>query len=81
MWQVCPLCNGFGIDPTVNFEDELPVCAVCNGKKIISESTGLPPEFNHYDSTLKADLKPIYKGCNNIGCECNGSCAEIIGYK
>jgi DnaJ-class molecular chaperone len=37
MWQACPICKGNGL----TLRDE--TCTVCNGKKIISELTGLPP--------------------------------------
>ena len=35
-YQICPLCKGEG-----KINDN--TCTVCKGKKIISESTGLPP--------------------------------------
>lgn len=56
MWQVCPLCKGEGYlshplsDTDMGFMQGSQfrfsndtVCTVCNGKKIISEITGLPP--------------------------------------
>lgn len=59
-WQVCPLCNGEGFIHNklsdhdmgffapgggVRFTKDFD-CTVCNGKKIISEVTGLPPHSN-----------------------------------
>ena len=40
-WQICPICNGSGIGQSE--ATLMPVCNVCNGKKIISTTTGLPP--------------------------------------
>ena len=43
MWQKCPICNGTGKynNPlTMNTQDN---CRTCNGKGIISQITGLPP--------------------------------------
>ena len=37
MWQKCSICNGSGK------EDPISDCRVCNGERIISELTGLPP--------------------------------------
>ena len=39
MWQKCPICNGTGKDP--QYLDKY--CTVCQGARIISELTGLPP--------------------------------------
>lgn len=39
MWQKCPICNGEGCDTLTS-----TICSVCNGMKIISTVTGLPPE-------------------------------------
>lgn len=42
MWQKCPICNGVG----GVFSRMLQIneaCSTCNGTKIISELTGLPP--------------------------------------
>ena len=41
MWQKCPICNGTGNDPRFN-----STCSTCNGTKIISELTGLPPSHS-----------------------------------
>lgn len=48
VWQLCPKCLGEG--NLVSFTHDLsfsstalPLCDVCNGKKIISSITGLPP--------------------------------------
>lgn len=44
MWQTCPICSGVGtqLPKYTNYTAEK--CDVCNGKKIISELTGLPPK-------------------------------------
>ena len=52
-YQKCPTCGGTGkevIIPEINYtvgdfpnNFQLKVCSVCNGYKIISELTGLPP--------------------------------------
>lgn len=44
-WQRCPICNGTGIDPNpgLGSSNACPVCPTCEGKRIISELTGLPP--------------------------------------
>lgn len=48
IWQLCPKCNGAGIVYT-EWTGSGPFsttceCDVCNGKKIISVITGLPPQ-------------------------------------
>jgi DnaJ-class molecular chaperone len=48
MWEVCPLCKGQGYEDIVISHEGIsqPVmkfCTVCNGRKIISTTTGLPP--------------------------------------
>lgn len=52
MWQKCPICNGTGkqenFDTTSNFSH----CKTCSGKGIISELTGLPPDYSNI-STVK----------------------------
>jgi len=42
-WQVCPLCNGTGIQPAPVIYNTPDICTICKGKKIISIATGLPP--------------------------------------
>ena len=49
MWKKCPICNGTGKDPQCLDKH----CTVCNGYKIISELTGLPPVTK--DSLKKID--------------------------
>lgn len=52
-WEVCPLCKGNGSikDTNVNYNSTSStyinevVCSVCNGKKIISTLTGMPPNI------------------------------------
>lgn len=50
MWQKCPICAGSGVehydqDYTSTAIKFPTTCSVCKGKKIISEITGLPPEW------------------------------------
>jgi DnaJ-class molecular chaperone len=53
-WQLCPKCNGDGDlyrynSPPFISTNCRPICDVCNGKKIISIDTGLPPSGNITD--------------------------------
>jgi DnaJ-class molecular chaperone len=43
MWQKCPVCNGTGKVSDTLSNSTSATCTVCQGKKIISELTGLPP--------------------------------------
>jgi len=43
MWQKCPICNGSGKIHDTLSSSSSGICSVCNGTKIISELTGLPP--------------------------------------
>jgi hypothetical protein len=43
MWQQCPQCKGSGLEPIIGTYSNIPICTVCNGAKIISQLTGLPP--------------------------------------
>lgn len=54
-WQLCPLCDGSGIDRSVVLSSAIPVCGVCQGKKIISELTGLPPIYSPINSNSTQD--------------------------
>lgn len=43
-WQQCPVCYGRGkYEDYVLGSSVMHTCNVCNGKKIISIKTGLPP--------------------------------------
>ena len=45
LWQCCPKCAGEGIVSTKGLSSATTEkCDVCNGKKIISKITGLPPQ-------------------------------------
>ena len=48
MYQKCPLCLGF---------PQYPKCSVCDGAKIISSVTGLPPKKEQNEN-----YKPINTG-------------------
>jgi len=43
MWQVCPVCNGKGIDEVTPVTNGIYPCPVCKGKRIISIIDGKPP--------------------------------------
>lgn len=43
-WQRCPICEGTGIYQGQGTFSEIPTCPTCNGKRIISTLTGLPPQ-------------------------------------
>ena len=43
MWQKCPICNGTGNSYNNMTMNTSSTCKTCNGKGIISEITGLPP--------------------------------------
>ena len=45
MWQKCPICNGTGKIHNTSLLASFDVCSTCNGTKIISELTGLPPQY------------------------------------
>lgn len=58
IWQNCPHCNGTGNELGVNFGPYFPpICTVCNGAKIISQITGLPP--NSHTRRQGTDWEPI----------------------
>jgi DnaJ-class molecular chaperone len=44
-YQTCPICNGTGTYYPVGYSDAQP-CPTCNGKRIINEITGKPPDDN-----------------------------------
>ncbi len=45
MWQKCPICNGTGRTHNTLSSLSFEICSTCNGKKIISELNGLPPNY------------------------------------
>lgn len=45
MWQKCPVCNGSGKTYNTTLSSTYSICTTCNGTKIISEITGLPPNI------------------------------------
>lgn len=42
-WQKCPVCNGTGKNNEF-YSLRNEHCPTCNGQRIISEATGLPPK-------------------------------------
>ena len=61
MWQICPICNGTGRVPQDGFTSACyQTCTVCNGYKIISELTGLPPTtVSGFHQMLSPELKNL----------------------
>lgn len=56
MYQKCPICNGTGKDP--QYLDKY--CTVCQGARIISELTGLPPvKTSGFHKILDPELKNL----------------------
>ena len=51
MYQVCPICKGTG--KAGHSWPNSPVCDVCNGQKIISSLTGMPPNPNAPETQWK----------------------------
>lgn len=44
MWQKCPICNGEGkISNTGTSSSTFQTCPTCQGNRIISKVSGLPP--------------------------------------
>lgn len=60
-WQRCPICNGIGQVENYGSSSLFSVCTTCEGKKIISEITGLPPV---YESTQPSTQKTDKDGFN-----------------
>lgn len=48
MYQKCPVCNGTGV--AMNVRGNTIACSVCQGKKIISQLNGLPPNSKDVNS-------------------------------
>jgi len=44
-YQKCPICNGSGQSTTFSGTSINTVCPTCKGRRIINESTGLPPDI------------------------------------
>jgi hypothetical protein len=47
-FQKCPICNGTGKLSDTLSSSSYRVCDTCNGKKIINDFTGLPPNNKQY---------------------------------
>lgn len=62
-FQRCPICNGEGKVFSNNLGTSLyTTCTVCNGQKIINESTGLPPSTQEErKQILDNDIKEFIK--------------------
>jgi DnaJ-class molecular chaperone len=65
MWEKCPICNGSGEEEKTFSRGNLVtqatvVCTTCNGKKIISSRTGLPP--SSIPDNNPQDISPTVKG-------------------
>lgn len=65
MFQKCPCCGGTGKE-SPQYTNALPItCTVCNGYKIISELTGLPPSYTTNKAIRDLEEKELSK--NNFG--------------
>lgn len=54
MWQKCPVCNGTGTIPGGHVSSSLfTTCPTCDGKRIISQLTGLPPSFANKEQSIE----------------------------
>lgn len=67
MWQKCPICNGTGNHNTLVGDIMSTICKVCNGKGIISEITGLPP--NTFSEVLGVPKSKFNSGDFRDNCE------------
>jgi DnaJ-class molecular chaperone len=61
MWQKCPICNGTGVINNIVSSSSFNKCTTCDGAKIISELTGLPPKLNKKESN---DVRNIFSEFN-----------------
>jgi DnaJ-class molecular chaperone len=59
MWQKCPICNGTGCNNSLDGGIFTNKCRTCDGKGIISEVTGLPP--NNYYKTNTANTSTDFR--------------------
>jgi hypothetical protein len=69
MWQKCPICNGSGKVANILSSSSFEVCSTCNGSKIISKLTGLPPNL---------DSKFNNQPGKNVECEVDDLANAII---
>lgn len=61
MWQKCPICNGKGVVTANGYTSSVfEQCGVCNGMKIISDVTGLPPSYVQ-DLTLSKSKEQLFR--------------------
>ena len=58
-FQKCPVCNGTGKLINTLSSSTYKICDTCNGEKIISELTGLPPKDKQYynDEWNQGDIR------------------------
>ncbi len=60
MWQKCPICNGEGKVTSSSYTTSsffiCSTCPTCNGSRIISELTGLPPNPTTSCTTSNPDV-------------------------
>lgn len=59
-WQLCPKCNGSGAAYSPFSNGTSAVCDVCDGKKIISVITGLPPQAQRAKVTITKFEPKVY---------------------
>ena len=61
-FQKCPLCNGTGRTMCEYGYNSSQQCAVCMGRRIIDECTGLPPTDVKFETLSNIDLTDVVAG-------------------
>ena len=59
MFQTCPLCQGSGYYLPLGYSGGHQQCPTCNGRRIISSLTGLPPG----SSTSQESIQTSHDEC------------------
>ena len=65
MWQKCPICEGKGFIEDTNYNSGkctlTSTCPTCEGHRIISKISGLPPESNNNKSAVESVNEQLEK--------------------
>ena len=78
MYQTCPICQGSGKKQNQYTSTNVPVCDVCLGRKIIHQTTGLPPELTFDMAPKGSESKTVVDEIKHTK-ECD--CFFCTGYK